>query len=364
MRRSSIRWGSSFAAAFAPVILNVVNISALVPLAILTLEDKDDPAFWVAIATMLGGIAQLVLVYVAIRRAKFVPRIRLPRFDGEVRRFWVLAVPAILAGGITQINISSGTIIASGANEVMSIIYNADRLYQLPLGIIGIAIGTVLLPELSRHLSAGRDAEARASQSQSLALSMLLSMPATGALIALAEPTVRVLFERAPSVRRHRQCRRGAVAFPAGIPAYVLIRVLQPGFFSRKGHDHADGLCRHLGGDQYRRVACPTFKHVGIALATTIAAWVNVAMPGVLSRPPRSLRHQRRRMAPAMIAFATPRHGPVLYGSAWRWAFRPHRLLSAAGRTYLVLCILGAALSPPRPITGAQPSASSSGACG
>jgi len=189
----------------------------------------------VAVATMLGGIAQLALVWWAIRRAGFVPRIRWPKVDAEVRRFWVLAVPAILAGGITQINIFVGTVIASGANEVMSIIYNADRLYQLPLGIIGIAIGTVLLPELSRHIGAGRDVEARASQSQSLFLSMLLSMPAAGALIGLALPIVRVLFERgAFGPEDSVNVSQALVAFAVGIPAFVLIRVLQPGFFSRK----------------------------------------------------------------------------------------------------------------------------------
>src|SRR5690606_2340493 len=105
--------GRFIAAAFAPVVLNIVNIGALIPLAILTLEDRDT-AFWVAVATMAGGIAQLALVYWAIRRAGFVPKIRLPRLDAEVRRFWVLAVPAIIAGGITQINIFVGTVIASG----------------------------------------------------------------------------------------------------------------------------------------------------------------------------------------------------------------------------------------------------------
>ena len=109
--------GRFFAAAFAPVVLNLVNIAALIPLAMLVL-DAPETAFWVAVATMLGGIAQLALVYWAIRRAGLVPKLRLPRFDADVRRFWVLAVPAIIAGGITQINIFVGTVIASGADEV------------------------------------------------------------------------------------------------------------------------------------------------------------------------------------------------------------------------------------------------------
>ena len=341
--------GRFFASAFAPVVLNIVNISALIPLAILTLEDKDT-AFWVAVATMLGGIAQLILVYVAIRRANFVPRIRLPRLDAEVRRFWVLAVPAILAGGITQINIFVGTIIASGADEVMSIIYNADRLYQLPLGIIGIAIGTVLLPELSRHLSAGRDAEARASQSQSLMLSMLLSMPAAGALVALAVPVVRVLFERgAFGPTDSENVAAALVAFSVGIPAFVLIRVLQPGFFSRKDTTTPTifaaisvviniVLSLSLFG---------SLRHVGIALATSISAWVNVLMLGAfLGKRGHFAINATEWRQQGLIAFATLAMSAFLYLGAMALGpvFAPHYFFPLQALALLVLCILGATL--------------------
>src|SRR5690606_3850653 len=114
--------GRFFAAAFAPVILNLVNIAAMVPLVTVWVMDPAGSAIWVSAATMGGGLAQLALVYVAIRRADFVPAWRLPRLDPEVRRFWVLAVPAILTGGITQINIFVGTIIASGADNAISIL--------------------------------------------------------------------------------------------------------------------------------------------------------------------------------------------------------------------------------------------------
>ncbi len=139
------------AAAFAPILLNIVMIAFMAPLVLWPNTDVQT-AIWIAVGTLAGGVAQLAMVYAAIRRAGFVPRLQLPRWDGEVRRFWVLAVPAVIAGGITQINIFVGTIIASAADSAIAYLYYADRLYQLPLGIIGIAIGTVLLPELSRHL--------------------------------------------------------------------------------------------------------------------------------------------------------------------------------------------------------------------
>src|SRR5882757_2415421 len=183
------------ASSFAPILLNIVMIAFMLPLVIYRNTDVQT-AIWIAVGTIAGGIAQLLMVYAAIRRAKFVPRLHWPKFDSEVRRFWILAIPAVLTGGITQINIFVGTIIASGAPSAIAYLYYADRLYQLPLGIIGIAIGTVLLPELARHLKGGRDKEADAAQNQSLLISMLLSMPAATALIALAFPIVRVLFQR------------------------------------------------------------------------------------------------------------------------------------------------------------------------
>lgn len=276
--------GRFFAAAFAPVLLNIVNISAMIPLATFWVQNPESATVWVAIATMLGGIAQLALVWSAIQRSGFRPNFQLPKFDAEVRRFWFLAIPAILTGGITQINIFVGTIIASGADNVISILAYADRLYQLPLGIIGIAIGTVLLPELSRHLKGGRADEARASQEQSLFLSMLLSMPATAALIAMAEPIVRVLFERGLfDAVATGQTAQALIAFSAGLPAYVLIRVLQPGFFAREDTITPTifagvSVVVNIGFSLW---LFPTLFHVGIAIATAASAWVNVLMLAV-----------------------------------------------------------------------------------
>jgi putative peptidoglycan lipid II flippase len=273
--------GRFFAAAFAPVILNLVNIAAMVPLVTVWVMDPAGSAIWVSAATMGGGLAQLALVYVAIRRADFVPAWRLPRLDPEVRRFWVLAVPAILTGGITQINIFVGTIIASGADNAISILNYADRLYQLPLGIIGIAIGTVLLPELSRHLKGGRETQARATQDQSLLIAMLLSMPAATALIAMAEPIVRVLFERgAFDALATSQTAQALIAFSTGLPAYVLIRVLQPGYFAREDTVTPTifagiSVVANIG---LSLLLFPAYLHVGIAIATAAAAWLNALL--------------------------------------------------------------------------------------
>ncbi len=205
---------------------------------------------------MLGGIAQLALVYWAIRRAGFVPRIRWPRLDPEVRRFWVLAMPAIIAGGITQINIFVGTIIASGADEVMSIIYNADRLYQLPLGIIGIAIGTVLLPELSRHLER-RPRGRGAPEPEPVAVPLDAAVAAGRRRADRAGPADGARAVRARRLRPDRQrprlagadrLRRGAARLRADPRAAA-------GLLLAPGHEDPDLVRRHLAGGQRRALA-------------------------------------------------------------------------------------------------------------
>jgi putative peptidoglycan lipid II flippase len=268
------------AAAFAPILLNFVMIAFMLPL-VLSANTDVETAIWIAIGTIAGGIAQLILVYAAVRRAGFVPRLHWPRWDGEVKRFWLLAIPAVMAGGITQVNIFVGTIIASAADSAIAYLYYADRLYQLPLGIIGIAVGTVLLPELSRHLKGGRDAEADASQTQALLISMLLSLPAATALIALAAPIVSVLFERgAFTAADSAQTAQTLIWFSAGLPAYVLIRVLQPGFFAR---EDTRTPTLFAGISVVVNIALslllfPLLAHVGIAIATSVAAWANAAL--------------------------------------------------------------------------------------
>ena len=268
------------AAAFAPMLLNVVMMVFMLPLVLWSNADAQT-AVWIAVGTIAGGIAQLVFVYAAVRRAGFLPQLKWPRLDGEVKRFWLLAVPAVMAGGITQINLFVGTIIASTADSAISYLYYADRLYQLPLGIIGVAVGTVLLPELSRHLKGGRDVEADRSQNQALLISMLLSLPAATALVALAQPIVSVLFERgAFTAADTAETARTVLWFAAGLPAYVLIRVLQPGFFAREDTKTPTvfagiSVAVNIG---LSLVLFPTFAHVGIAIATSVAAWANTAL--------------------------------------------------------------------------------------
>lgn len=335
------------AAAFAPVMLNIVNIAALTLVIVLAVNDAAVAALWVSVATIIAGVAQLAIVWFAVRRAGFLPRFTLPRIDPEVRRFWVLALPAVMTGGITQINIFIGTIIASSAASAISYLYYADRLYQLPLGIIGIAVGTVLLPVLSAHLKNGRDVEAREAQEQSLLVSMLLSMPAATALIALSVPIVRVLFERgAFGPIATEETARALIAFAAGLPAFVLVRVLQPGYFARE-----DTLTPTIFAAisvvvniTLSLILFPWLEHVGIAVATSTAAWGNALMLGAfLYRRGHYRPTGEEAVKHLLILVISLGMAAALFGLYWPLSdvFAPEAPLLPQAVLLLILCLVG-----------------------
>jgi putative peptidoglycan lipid II flippase len=335
------------AAAFAPVMLNLVNIAVLLAVIVLAVNDEVTAAIWVSVATIIAGVAQLAIVWWAVKRAGFLPRWQLPTLDPEVRRFWFLALPAVLTGGITQINLFIGTIIASGAASAISYLYYADRLYQLPLGIIGIAIGTVLLPMLAGHLKGGREAEARDAQNQSLLVSMLLSMPAATALIALAVPIVRVLFERGEfGPLATVETAQALVAFAAGLPAFVLIRVLQPGYFAREDTvtptifaaiSVAVNIALSL-------LLFPTLQHVAIAIATSASAWGNAIMLAVWLARRDHFRLTRAELGKhGLILLISLGMALLLLGLHWPIAavFAPDASMLPQVVALLALCIVG-----------------------
>ncbi|MHB1110024.1 MAG: murein biosynthesis integral membrane protein MurJ [Devosia sp.] len=335
------------AAAFAPVLLNLINIATLAAIILVAVREPSTAAIIVSVATVISGVAQLAVVWWAVRKAGFLPVWQLPKLDPEVKRFWFLALPAILTGGITQINLFIGTIIASGAAGAISYLYYADRLYQLPLGIIGIAIGTVLLPMLAGHLKGGRETEARDAQNQSLLVSMLLSMPAATALIALAVPIVRVLFERGEfDATATLETAEALIAFSAGLPAFVLIRVLQPGFFAREDTVTptvfaAISVVVNVG---LSLLLFPSLQHTGIAIATSASAWGNAIMLAVWLVRRNHFRPTRAELGRhGLILLISLGMALVLLGLSWPLSgvFAPGASLLLQFPALAALCTIG-----------------------
>jgi putative peptidoglycan lipid II flippase len=205
----------------------------------------------------------------------------MPRYTPGVTRLLWLAAPAAIAGGITQINLFIGQIIASGKAGAIAVLQYADRIYQLPLGVVGIAIGVVLLPELSRTLRAGHLREAAYTQNRALEFALFLSLPAAAALAVIPEAIVRVLYERGAFDPETTEIVAGALRwFALGLPAFVLIKVFSPGFFAREDtrtpmYIAAISMALNVG---FSLALFPRMGEAGIALATTISGWANAVL--------------------------------------------------------------------------------------
>ncbi len=276
-----------WAAAAAPILLNVILIAAISLAIWLGFAQRFGAGIILAIGVTVAGVAQLLMLWFAVRRAGLKLSFRWPRYTPGVKRLVELGIPGVLAGGITQINIVVGTIIASLQAGAVSYLYYADRLYQLPLGIVGVAIGVVLLPDLARKLRAGDRESAMDSQNRSLEFALLLTLPAAVALTIAAEPIVRVLFERGAFTAADTNATSLALsAFAIGLPAFVLIKVFQPAYFAREDTKTpmrfaAVNMVVNVIGSLtlfylFKEMGHP--PHVGIALATSIAGWVNALL--------------------------------------------------------------------------------------
>lgn len=279
--------GRFTAAAAAPVFFNVLSMAALVGLTPLVAT----PAHALAWGVVASGAVQLGVVWWAAARAGMALSPVLPRLSAAEKSVLRKMLPGLLGAGVTQLNLAVDVIIASllpaGA---VSLLYYADRVAQLPLGVIGIAISTALLPTLAAQLSGGQALAAHRSMNRGLEITLALCVPAAVALAVLAQPIMAVLFQRGAFTAADAQGAAWVlVVYAAGLPAFVLVKALAPGFFAR-----GDTRTPVIIG-----LACVALNLAlnllflvtgwlgapGIALATVASAWVNaVAMGWLLSR--------------------------------------------------------------------------------
>ena len=269
----------------APVILNVVLIGALL-LGELVFDKPGHALVWGVAA---AGFAQLLWLVVACLRSGLAVRLERPRWSPAMRRLLKLMLPGVIGGGVTQINIVVGTAIATLVGDgAVAYLYYADRIYQLPLGVVGIALGTALLPLLTRQLRSGDESGARDSTNRALEFAALLIVPATVALLIVSQPIISVLFGHGAFTAADTEATAAAlVAFSVGLPAYVLVKILSTGFLARE--DTATPVRIAIVAMVVNVVASflliGPLGHAGVALATAIAAWLNTALlAGVLVR--------------------------------------------------------------------------------
>lgn len=265
------------AAAAAPILLNLCLIGALLWLARIT----ETPGHALAFGVSGAGLVQLVWLYVFCRRAGISLKLRRPRLSEGVKRLFALMAPVALGAGVAQISVLVDMIFASSIPGGVSFLYYADRVNQLPLGVVGVAIGTALLPTLSRQLRAGEVKRAEESQNRAAEVALLLAIPAALALMVLAGPVISVLFERgAFGPEQSTASALALAAYALGLPAFVLIKVLVPSFFARqepKVPVRIAILCLTVNAGLNAVLIWP-LGHVGVALATSLSGWLNVAL--------------------------------------------------------------------------------------
>ncbi len=326
-----------FLAALAPVILNIIFIAVLALSGWFELEQREIGIF-MAWGVFASGLMQLVLLIYAVRKEGFTLSLRVPKMSPSVKRLLVLAVPTAIAGGITQINLLVGQVIASAQEGAISIMNYAERLMQLPLGIIGISIGVVLLPELTRALAAGDKQEAANLQNRSLEFGLGLTVPAAVGLIMIPLPLIALVYERGAFLRETTELTAQVLAAVSiGLPAYVLIKILQPSFYAREDMKRPMWFA---GVNAVLNIALslylfPIYGVVGIAVAGSIAGWVNAFLLGSSLYVGNHLRIAARTWRNIMlICIASVIMAAVLYfGQVWLGA----QLVDAALLIRLVL---------------------------
>ncbi len=267
--------GRFAAAAATPILLNLCLIGAI----LLLTPVLESPGHALAWGVAGAGVVQLAWLYVHCARAGVVLRPRRPRLSPNVRLLLRRMAPVVVGAGVYQISLLIDTVIASLLpSGSISYLFFADRVNQLPLGVIGIAVGTALLPLLSRQLRAGQTEAAAHSQNRALELVFLLTLPAAVALVIIAHPIVVVLFERGAFGPAQSVATAQALAvYAMGLPAYVLVKALAPGFFARE--DTATpvkvGIVAVAANLVLNLILMGPFLHVGIAMATALTSWFN-----------------------------------------------------------------------------------------
>jgi putative peptidoglycan lipid II flippase len=278
--------GKFAAPAANPILLNLCMIAAMLGLNFIS----PTPAHALAYGVFIAGLAQLGWMAYSCKKNNALPTLFTPRLTRQVKTMLLLMAPAALGSGVQQLNLLIDVVIASHIPGAVSYLYYADRITELPIGMIGVAVGTVLLPMLSKQIRSGDFAAARTSMNRALELVLLFGFPATAALMVIAQPIIHVLYQHgAFTTADMLQATPTLMAFTAGLPAFLAVKIFAPGFYAN--HDTKTPFNIAMGCVAVNLFFNLAFVYglnlaqVGMALATSIAGWVNVgAMGWILHR--------------------------------------------------------------------------------
>lgn len=270
--------GKFWAAAATPILLNITLIAAVFGLSPL----MASPAYALSWGVSMAGAVQLAWMVWHTWRAGWMPRLVRPRLTADVKRLLKRIAPVAVGAGIYQISLLIDTIIASLlVSGSISYLFYADRVVQLPLGVVGVAVGTALLPLLSRQIKAGDSKSAIDSQNRAVEFALLLTLPAAVALFVLPETITSVLFQRGEfSSIDTAKTALALKVFACGLPAYVLVKAFTPGYYAREDMStpiKIGALCVAVNIAVALALMGP-LVHVGLAAATVVSQWLNAGL--------------------------------------------------------------------------------------
>ena len=275
--------GRFAAAAAAPILLNIALIAALMLVHYGVVQAAGHALAW---AVAVAGMAQFLWLVLACRRMDILPRMPWPKLTPGVRRLFVLMLPGVLGASVVHVNLLIDVFLATLLPEgSLTFLFLADRINQFPLGVVGVSVGVALLPLMARQLKAGDEAAATHNQNRAIEFALFLTVPAAAAFLAMGEPIVHVVFERGAFLAEHTpQTALALAAFAVGLPAAVLIKAFQPGFYARQDTvtPFKIGVAAVLLNILLAVMLMQFILHVGIALATSVAYWFNAIMLGYI----------------------------------------------------------------------------------
>ncbi|HEX3954838.1 MAG TPA: murein biosynthesis integral membrane protein MurJ [Stellaceae bacterium] len=294
------------ATAATPILLNLFLIAALLLMQHFGWHDGRALAW----ALSASGVAQFSWLMLSCRHADVALRLRVPRLTPRVRETLRIMAPGVLGAGVTQLNLLISTALASTLpSGSVSYLYYADRLNQLPLGVVGIAVGTAILPPLSRQVRTGDLAGAIETQNRGVELALLLTLPAAAALIVLAQPILAVLFERGAFGSTATAATASALAaYAAGLPAFVLVKVFAPGFYAHRNTATPVkvAIATMALNLALTLILMRFLEHVGVAIALSAAGWMQaIVLLALLARHGHFRLDQRALQRIPRIAGAT-----------------------------------------------------------
>lgn len=305
----------------APTASQLLFSVVLIAILAADFAEGEHLAFWLSVGVSASGVLQAGFLWLAAARGGLKPTLRLPRLTPRIKRLVALGVPGAIAAGTIQINVLVTSSIATLEAGARSWLNYAERLYQLPLGVIGIAIGVALLPNLARRLRAGDEAGGAFAMNRAIEISLAFTLPAVAAFLVIPHFLVSGLLERLAFTAADTDATaRVLVIFAAGLPAFILVKVLSPGFFAREDTrtpmrfslaavalNFALAVSLFFGGLGY----------VGLAVATTLAGWLQAGLLGVTLMRRGDLALDKRLIARLpRIALAAALMGAAVWGLA------------------------------------------------